>query len=102
LLLVRDERRRAFRRPVDDATESFPLDFDYVHVSRYGQATSGGALSWRASRRLAVSGRTVLVVDDILDEGLTLIRNRDRCCNWAPGLLYGGGGRQADRPGEAH
>ena len=25
----------------------FPLDFDYMHVTRYGQDTSGGALSWR-------------------------------------------------------
>ena len=57
---------------------SFPLDFDYVHVGRYGQATSGGELSWRSEPSLSVSGRTVLVVDDILDEGLTLIAIRDR------------------------
>ncbi|MDR0577750.1 MAG: hypoxanthine-guanine phosphoribosyltransferase [Candidatus Accumulibacter sp.] len=50
----------------------FPLDFDYMHVTRYGQETSGGALSWRASPRTPVEGRTVLIVDDILDEGLTL------------------------------
>ena len=50
----------------------FPLDFDYLHVSRYGQATSGGALSWRAVPSTPVDGRTVLVVDDILDEGVTL------------------------------
>ena len=50
----------------------FPLDFDYLHVTRYGQETSGGALSWRASPRTSVQGRTVLVLDDILDEGLTL------------------------------
>ena len=50
----------------------FPLDFDYLHVTRYGQDTSGGALSWRASPRTPVEGRTVIVLDDILDEGLTL------------------------------
>lgn len=50
----------------------FPLDFDYLHVTRYGQETSGGALSWRAAPRTPVKGRTVLVLDDILDEGLTL------------------------------
>jgi hypoxanthine phosphoribosyltransferase len=50
----------------------FPLDFDYMHVTRYGQETSGGALSWRASPRTPVEGRTVLIVDDILDEGFTL------------------------------
>jgi hypoxanthine phosphoribosyltransferase len=51
---------------------TFPLDFDYLHVTRYGQETSGGALSWRASPRTPVEGRTVLVLDDILDEGHTL------------------------------
>jgi hypoxanthine phosphoribosyltransferase len=50
----------------------FPLEFDYMHVTRYGQDTSGGALSWRAAPWTPVKGRTVLVLDDILDEGLTL------------------------------
>ena len=50
----------------------FPLDFDYMHVTRYGQDTSGGALSWRTAPWTSVKGRTVLVLDDILDEGVTL------------------------------
>ena len=50
----------------------FPLDFDYLHVTRYGQDTSGGALSWRAAPWTPVKGRTVLLLDDILDEGHTL------------------------------
>jgi hypoxanthine phosphoribosyltransferase len=50
----------------------FPLDFDYLHATRYGQETSGGALSWRTMPRTPVEGRTVLIVDDILDEGFTL------------------------------
>jgi hypoxanthine phosphoribosyltransferase len=50
----------------------FPLNFDHIHVSRYGQECSGGALSWRTLPRTPVKGRTVLVVDDILDEGFTL------------------------------
>jgi len=57
---------------------TFPLDFDYLDVSRYGQATAGGALSWRVEPSLAVAGRTLLVVDDILDEGITLAEIRDR------------------------
>lgn len=56
----------------------FPLDFDYLHVTRYGQDTAGGALSWRAAPWVSVKGRTVLVVDDILDEGVTLAAVRDR------------------------
>ena len=57
---------------------TFPLDFDYVHVTRYGQQIAGGALSWRAEPSTPVSGRTLLLVDDILDEGLTLAAIRER------------------------
>jgi hypoxanthine phosphoribosyltransferase len=50
----------------------FPLDFDYLHVTRYGDTTTGGELSWIVSPRANIAGRTVLVVDDVLDEGITL------------------------------
>ena len=50
----------------------FPLDFDYLHVTRYGQEISGGTLSWRVKPQTLVEGRTVLILDDILDEGVTL------------------------------
>ena len=50
----------------------FPLDFDYVHVSRYGDARHGGAMHWKVAPRENVRGRVVLVLDDILDEGHTL------------------------------
>ena len=51
---------------------NFPLDFDYVHVSRYGNNQRGGELKWKVAPQENVRGRTVLVVDDILDEGETL------------------------------
>ena len=50
----------------------FPLDFDYLHVSRYGNEKQGGALHWKVAPRENVAGRVVLVLDDILDEGETL------------------------------
>jgi len=50
----------------------FPLEFDYLHVTRYGQDIEGGKLSWRSAPWTPVKGRTVLVIDDILDEGVTL------------------------------
>jgi hypoxanthine phosphoribosyltransferase len=56
----------------------FPLDFDYLHVTRYAQETSGGALSWRAAPWTDVKGRTILVVDDVLDEGHTLAAVKQR------------------------
>lgn len=51
---------------------TFPLDFDYVHATRYGDATSGGQLKWVVEPRTPIAGRTVLLLDDILDEGVTL------------------------------
>ncbi len=56
----------------------FPLDFDYVDVTRYGDATLGGELDWRVDVPAAVRDRTVLIVDDILDEGHTLAAIRRR------------------------
>lgn len=56
----------------------FPLEIDYLHVTRYGQNVRGGALSWRAAPWTSVNGRDVLVIDDILDEGITLAAIRDR------------------------
>ncbi|MCG2577878.1 hypoxanthine-guanine phosphoribosyltransferase [Dechloromonas sp. XY25] len=50
----------------------FPLDFDYLHATRYGPETQGGKISWRTAPWTSVRGRSVLVVDDILDEGVTL------------------------------
>ena len=50
----------------------FPLDFDYLHATRYGPDTQGGKISWRTAPWTSVKGRCVLVVDDILDEGVTL------------------------------
>lgn len=51
----------------------FPLDFDYVHVSRYGDKLSGDAeFNWLRAPQNSVQGRHVLVLDDILDEGHTM------------------------------
>ena len=50
----------------------FPHELDYVHVTRYRGETSGGGVTWRVRPRRSLAGRTVLVVDDILDHGKTL------------------------------
>lgn len=57
----------------------FPLDFDYIHVSRYGTATQGASsFDWRVSPPESVRGRSVLVLDDILDGGQTMAAIRER------------------------
>ena len=57
---------------------AFPLDFDYIHVSRYGDDDRGGELVWKVIPRQNVAGRTILLVDDILDEGETLAHVKQR------------------------
>ncbi len=57
----------------------FPLQVDYVHLTRYGLATSGGDITWIKRPPASIHGRTVLVVDDILDHGLTLAAVLDEC-----------------------
>lgn len=56
----------------------FPLEFDYIHLSRYNNKTVGGEMQWRVAPRESVKGRTVLVLDDILDEGETMAAIRER------------------------
>ena len=58
---------------------SFPLEIDYVHASRYANETSGSALVWKALPKSDLTGRTVLLVDDILDEGITLLEIQQKC-----------------------
>lgn len=50
----------------------FPLECDYVHATRYRGETSGGELTWKVKPSVDLKDRVVLVVDDILDGGITL------------------------------
>ncbi len=56
----------------------FPLECDYLHASRYRESTAGGHIDWRALPQKVVEGRSVLVLDDILDEGVTLAAIRQK------------------------
>lgn len=50
----------------------FPLTLDYIHATRYGHKTRGGELDWIVRPSKPLTDRVVLLIDDILDEGLTL------------------------------
>lgn len=50
----------------------FQLRLDYVHATRYRGDTRGGVLEWRYRPSEAIRGEQVLIIDDILDEGVTL------------------------------
>lgn len=51
---------------------NFPLEVDYVHATRYRGELTGGKLHWKVRPEVSIAGRSVLVVDDILDGGITL------------------------------
>lgn len=50
----------------------FPLEVGYVHATRYRGDISAGELHWKVKPTVDLKNRTVLVVDDILDGGVTL------------------------------
>ena len=66
----------------------FPLDFDYLHVSRYGNETQGGELHWKVAPRENVKGKVVLVLDDILDEGETMRAIKQRVMELGAARFY--------------
>ncbi|HTG82710.1 MAG TPA: hypoxanthine-guanine phosphoribosyltransferase [Geobacteraceae bacterium] len=57
----------------------FPLEAGYLHATRYGHEFCGSHLDWRVRPTEDLRGRTVLLVDDILDEGATLAAIIDYC-----------------------
>jgi hypoxanthine phosphoribosyltransferase len=56
----------------------FPLQVDYVHVTRYRERLQGGELHWLVGPKVDARRRAVLLIDDILDEGTTLAAIEDR------------------------
>jgi len=51
---------------------SFPLELDYLHATRYGAEQVGSEICWLAEPQLSLHNRSVLILDDILDKGITL------------------------------
>lgn len=58
---------------------TIPLNVDAINASRYRNQTSGGDIEWVLKPRLPLRGRTVLIVDDVLDEGITLAAIHQFC-----------------------
>lgn len=66
----------------------FPLELDYVHASRYQNTTVGKTLHWQSMPKLDLTNRTVLLIDDILDEGITLKEIQNKCLELGAAKVY--------------
>lgn len=58
---------------------NFALETDYVQASRYNGETLGKELIWRVGPSDKIKGKTILLLDDILDEGHTLAAIYQQC-----------------------
>lgn len=58
---------------------SVPARLDYIHLSRYNNGTTGSSIVWSKLPALDLSGQTVLLMDDILDEGITIAEAKQKC-----------------------
>lgn len=59
----------------------FPLQIDYIHATRYQGKTQGGQLHWIVRPTYSLQDRVVLLIDDILDEGVTLKALCEACAD---------------------
>jgi hypoxanthine phosphoribosyltransferase len=67
---------------------AFPLEFGAIEVTRYNNAIQGREIAWRLAPKDNVRDRTVLVVDDILDEGVTLAAILKKLKELGAGKVY--------------
>ena len=54
---------------------------DYIHLTRYGNQTVGGKINWHRRPPNILQNRNVLLIDDILDQGITLEAAVNECYN---------------------
>ena len=57
----------------------FNFQLDSVFVSRYRNTTRGDQIQWLKEPSEPIRDRVVLLIDDILDEGITLAEIKDYC-----------------------
>jgi len=58
---------------------TFPVLIDYLHATRYRNEITGSELQWKVKPQQSLKDKTLLIIDDILDEGYTLQAVRDYC-----------------------
>lgn len=58
---------------------NFPLEMDYIHATRYDGAVTGDSIKWRKEPSSNLQNRVILLIDDILDGGITLKHAQEYC-----------------------
>lgn len=66
----------------------FPLRQGYIHATRYRETTQGHDLNWVHRPDFSLRGQTVLIIDDILDEGYTLEALIEACREMGAAEVY--------------
>ena len=58
---------------------TFPIEIDYIHATRYGDKLEGGGVDWLHKPEMALEGRHIILIEDIVDQGDTLNVLRNFC-----------------------
>lgn len=66
---------------------NFPHQQDYLHATRYNGELRGEQVMWKAAPQANLAGRHVVVLDDILDEGHTLLAIKEALLKQQPASL---------------
>lgn len=67
---------------------TMPLTVDTINASRYQNTTIGNDVEWIVKPRASLKNRTVLLIDDILDAGITLAAIYDYCVEQGASSVY--------------
>jgi len=64
------------------------LNIDAINASRYQNQISGGAIEWVLKPGMPLENRTILIIDDVLDEGITLAAICQYCIEQGATSVY--------------
>lgn len=66
----------------------FPMTMGYVHATRYRNQLHGSGIEWKVAADDQIKGRVLLLVDDIYDEGATLVEVKERLLEQEAKAVY--------------
>ena len=64
------------------------LNLDSINASRYQNQTAGGTIEWLLKPATPLTDRAVLIIDDVLDEGITLAAIKAYCLEQGATAVY--------------